>query len=135
MCQVAPYTMSVPASQLTGRTVPKRLTLVNSVWTVRAEEGDRLRAYIEARWPRSKGGMRGFGRASGITPETIYSWFRGDTSPSWENLGVIASTLEVKRFQLVAAMDGEAPVVRLDSATREALRQEIRSIEPSILRA
>lgn len=72
--------------------------------------------------------MRGFCRKAGITPETLYSWFRGDTSPSWENLDAIASTLAVKRFQLVAAMDGEAPVVRLDQATREALRAEIRTI-------
>lgn len=72
--------------------------------------------------------MRGFTREVGMTPETLYSWFRGDTSPSWENLGAIAAGLEVKRFQLVAAMDGEAPVVRLDQATREALRLEIRSV-------
>lgn len=63
-----------------------------------------------------------------MTPETLYSWFRGETSPSWENLEAIATTLEVKRFQLVAAMDGEAPVVRLDQATREALRSEIRTV-------
>lgn len=120
--------MSVPAIRLTGRTVPARLTLVNSLSTVRAEEGDRLRAYIEARWPRSKGGIRGFSRKAGPTPETLYSWFRGETSPSWENLEAIATTLGVKRFQLVAAMDGDAPVVRLDAATREALRLEIRSV-------
>lgn len=72
--------------------------------------------------------MRGFTRKAGMTPETLYSWFRGETSPSWENLEAIATALDVKRFQLVAAMDGEAPVVRLDAATREALRTEIRSI-------
>ena len=60
-----------------------------------------------------------------MTAETLYSWFRGETSPSFDNLGAIATTLGVRRFQLVAAIDGEAPVISLDRDTREAMRQEI----------
>jgi len=69
--------------------------------------------------------MRGFCREAGMTPETLYSWFRGETSPSFDNLGAIAGALEVRRFQLVAAIDGEAPVIALDPQTRDAVRSEI----------
>lgn len=117
--------MTSAPEHLTEKTVLRLLTGVNSLVTVNAEQGDRLRAYIEARWPRSKGGMRGFCRDAGVTPETLYSWFRGETSPSFDNLGAIAASLGVRRFHLVAAIDGEAPVVTLDRDTREALRLEV----------
>ena len=128
MCQGVPHTMEVHHGRPTGGTVLPRLTLVNSLVTVDTEQGDRLRAYIDARWPRSRGGMRGFCRAAGMTPETLYSWFRGETSPSFDNLGAIAEALGVRRFEIVAAMDGEAPVVRLDPTTRDAVRAEIQTV-------
>lgn len=93
-----------------------------------AAQGDRLRGYIDSRWSRKDGGIRGFCKAVGITPETVYSWFRGETSPSWENLGAIADVLEVRRFQLVAAIDGDAPVVRLDPLARLAIAAEVRRV-------
>jgi transcriptional regulator with XRE-family HTH domain len=128
LCQPIPHAMYGESASRSGNTVRPLLTPVNRVVTVNTEQGERLRSYIEARWPRSSGGMRGFCREAGVTPETLYTWFRGETSPSFDSLGTIAEKLGVKRFQLVAAMDGEAPVVELDAATRALMRAEVEEL-------
>lgn len=69
--------------------------------------GRRLEAYVKSRWPRARGGMRKLAAEVGMTPETLYSWFRGDFEPNLGTLRVMASVLGVRRIDLVAALDGE----------------------------
>ena len=59
------------------------------------------------------------------TAETMYEWFRDEREPSLDYLREMARELGVTRSRIVAAMDGEAPVVGLDSLTREAVREEV----------
>lgn len=72
--------------------------------------------------------MRGFCRAISVQPETLYGWFRGDNDPSLGSLAAMAEKLAVKRYEIVAAMDGEGPTVVLDSETRRAIRDEIAAV-------
>lgn len=100
----------------TGRTVRRRLTLVNSLVTVTSEAsgeadedtpGRRLQLYIAARWTRPKGGMKGLAGVVGTTTETMYAWFRGDQEPNMGHLRAVADALGVRRAVLVAVMDGD----------------------------
>ena len=112
------------------RTVHSGRALVNIFRTVNAEQGDRLRVFVETHWGRRKGGMRGFCRAVGTTPETLYSWFRGETDPSMSSLAAIADALKVKRYEIVAVMDGEGVVAPVDAA---ALADRIQTIVDAAL--
>ena len=120
--------MSEMADHLAGRTVRPYLTLVNRVVTMRAEEGERLRGYVEAHWNRRKGGVRGLCRKLNASPETIYSWYRGETEPNLGSLEALATALEVRRWEIVAAMDGDLVLAAADERTRQALRAEIEAV-------
>jgi hypothetical protein len=87
--------------------------------------GRRLERYIKARWGRDKGGMRGLCKLTSFVPETLYSWFRGETDPSLDSLAEIASALQVRRSAILAAMDGEAPTAVLDGDLRELIAAEV----------
>jgi transcriptional regulator with XRE-family HTH domain len=114
---------------LTEHTVHPRLTVVNTLRTVSTEKGRRLRQFIEARWGRGRGGMRGLCEASGITPETLYAWFRGDNEPSLGLLAQLAEALGVSRWEIVAAMDGEIAArpgdPRLEAYVRSLVDREL----------
>lgn len=76
--------------------------------------GSRLRAYIDDRWARGDGGIRGLAARIGTTAETMYEWFRDEREPSLAHLRELAKALGgVSRSEIVAVMDGEAPAVRL----------------------
>lgn len=92
---------------------PSRAAIVSVVSDI---EGRRLEAYVRSRWDRDKGGIRGLADTAGISADALYKWFRGDSEPSLEALGQLASALGVKRHELVAVLDGErsgTDVVRL----------------------
>lgn len=120
--------MGICAASLSSGTVHLRRTPVNRLVTVNAAAGDRLRRFVESRWGRSRGGMRGVCAAIGVVPETLYGWFRGDNDPSLGALAALADVLGVSRYEIVAAIDGEGPVVRLDEETRRAIREEIAAV-------
>jgi transcriptional regulator with XRE-family HTH domain len=63
--------------------------------------------------------------ASGVKRATLHSWFNGSAQPDLASLDLVAAALGVSRFEIVAAMDGAGPVVPLDAAAREAIREEI----------
>lgn len=83
---------------------------VNTLVTV-SEQSD-FERFVRARWGRDRGGIRGLARETGISAETLYRWFRGD-EPELGSLRPLAEALKVRRFQLVAAFDGDGPVLPL----------------------
>lgn len=89
--------------------------------------GDRLRAFVDARWSRQQGGIRKLASTIGTTAETMYEWFRNEREPSLAHLRELGAALGVSRSRIVAAMDGEVPVLELDALTREAVREEVRA--------
>lgn len=70
-------------------------------------EGKRLERFVRARWGRPEGGIRALADVLGTSADTVYRWFRGETPPDVYYLGKLAAVLEVKRWEIVAAMDGE----------------------------
>jgi transcriptional regulator with XRE-family HTH domain len=92
-----------------------------------AGSGDRLRAFVEMRWSRKRGGIRGLCREMNVAPETAYGWFRGDNDPSLGALATMAAILGVKRWEIVAAIDGDE-AVGYDEAGRDQLRELVESI-------
>jgi hypothetical protein len=92
-----------------------------------AGSGDRLRAFVEARWSRRNGGIRGLCKRMQVAPETVYGWFRGDNDPSLGALATMASVLGVKRWEIVAAIDGDE-AVGFDESGRDQLRDLVESV-------
>jgi transcriptional regulator with XRE-family HTH domain len=121
------------ATVLVDETLHHDARAVNRLSPVRGISGHRLRAYVDHYWGRSRGGIRGLAAASGIAPETLYGWFRGDVEPSLSALGQLAATLGVRRWEIVAAMDGDAGVAPFSPETEMALEAMIRSTVERIL--
>jgi transcriptional regulator with XRE-family HTH domain len=72
----------------------------------RLPSGRRLEAFVRQHWTGSRG-ISGFCAEVGITREALYKWFRGDSQPSLEHLADMAPVLRVRRWEIVAAMDGD----------------------------
>jgi len=128
-----PVQMAEHPARLTDRTVLPYLTLVNRVVPMSTEApetpGSRLEDYIRARWTRRQGGILGLARKVNVSTETIYDWFRPNNHlPNLDHLAKLAKELNVSRSEILAAMDGEAPVVRLDDRFREAVRSEVEAV-------
>lgn len=83
-------------------------------------DGARLNRFVRLRWGRDKGGIRGLAAALGTSPDTIYHWFNGTSRPDTGDLALLAEKLGVRRFEIVAALDGEETVMPLNDLTREA---------------
>ncbi len=64
--------------------------------------------------------MRGLAKAAGVSTDTLYHWFRGTTRPDIADLANLAGALAVRRWEIVAALDGEETVLPLNDATRRA---------------
>jgi len=126
--------MLASAVRVSDRTVLPYLTVVNRVVTVNTEipdtPGTRLRAYIDGRWSRGKGGILGLSKLLNTSTETMYEWFRDDREPGLDHLTRLAEVLNegATRSEILAVMDGEASPVRLDGPTRAALRAEIEAV-------
>lgn len=113
------------------------MTGVNTFVPMNAEKADtpgsRLRAYIERRWSRRLGGMRGLAERMGTSAETLYQWFSDKREPNLDHLARLAEVLSdegptVTRAELVAVMDGGAPLVPLDAETEALMRQIVEQV-------
>lgn len=81
--------------------------------------GKALEEFVRARWGRKQRGIRGLADALGTSPDTVYRWFAGEAIGS-DDLQKLADLLGVRRYEIVAAMDGEPTVMPLNDATRSA---------------
>ena len=92
------------------------------------EEGQRLKAFVSARWGREQGGLRGLARRAGLSTQSFYGWFRGAWDPDLASLTEVAKVLGVKRSELVAAMDGDLVALPLDGVSRQAIREVLEEL-------
>ncbi len=119
--------MSRALVSISGKTVLSRPTLVNTFVTVDTDQpdtpGTRLRAFIDARWTRRQGGIKGLASRLNTSTETMYEWFRNERPPNLDHLTRLGEALDVSRYEIVAAMDGEL-VARVDDQLR-AMMQEV----------
>jgi transcriptional regulator with XRE-family HTH domain len=98
--------MPYPDRRLTQTLIRFPAARVNSLATV--NEGQRLERFVRLRWGRKQGGIRKLAVLCETSADTIYRWFNGQTPPDVYYLGKLALALGVKRWEIVAAMDGEA---------------------------
>lgn len=86
--------------------------------------GERLERFIRSRWTRDEGGIRGLADQAGISPDSLHRWFRGE-EPGLDKLGRVASVLGVRRYELVAILDGDRPAADLQDLLDPALRTQL----------
>lgn len=116
--------MESPADRLTRGTVPLRLTVVNTFLPVESR-GDRLRAYLLDKTGGRRGWVNELAAKSGIKRQTLSAMMGDRSTPDLETLYAIAEAIGVRPFELLAAMDGDGPVVRYDEQLRTMIREEI----------
>ena len=119
-------TVTAPA---TLRTVPPSLSFVNTLFRV-STRGARFAAYLARRTGGRQGWQAKLVRDSGVKRQTITKYTRQDFDgyPEMGTLALIAQALDVRPFEIIAAIDGDEPVVALDAQAREAVRAEIEAI-------
>src|SRR5438067_1908500 len=107
--------MSMVTDRISLRTVPRALSLVNSLVPM-TTRGERLRAYLLAR----TGGKR----------QTISKWTNPafDRYPDLETLAAIAKALNVPTFEIIAAMDDDVAVSLIDPRTKDAMRSMLEEL-------
>lgn len=61
---------------------------------------------VRSRW-YGAGGILGLSKLSGVSRATLYSWFRGETTPDAKSLARLSTILDVSTAELVEAIGGE----------------------------
>lgn len=118
--------MTLHPHRLSGQTLRPTALGVNTFGThMTPEQGARLRAFLEHATGGRHGWVTDLATAAHVRRQTVYDWFSGKGAPSLESLDAIATALDVKRYEIVAAMDGDAPVMELDSRMKEYVTQEL----------
>lgn len=89
--------------------------------------GERLRRYLAEKTGGRRGWQAELVERSGVKRQTITKWTHPefDRYPDLEALAQVAAALDVTTAEIVAAMDGDAPVVALDDRLRTMIREEI----------
>ena len=72
----------------------------------RRDRGRRLEAVVRDRW-RDRRGVSGLARDTAISRATLYSWFRGDTTPDLDSAARLAEALGMPPSELLAVLGGE----------------------------
>lgn len=65
---------------------------------------------------------------SGVKRQTLSAWMGDRTRPDLESLDAVAGVLGVRPYEIVAVMDGDEPVVRIDDELRVQLRAEMEAL-------
>lgn len=65
---------------------------------------------------------------SGVKRQTLSAWMGDRTRPDLESLDALALVLGVRPYEIVAVMDGDEPVVRIDEELRSQLREEMEAL-------
>lgn len=115
--------MESPQVQLVRGTVPIVVPLVNTFLPVESR-GARLRQFLLDKTGGNHGWVNALAAKSGVKRQTLSAWMGDRTSPDLDSLDAVATALGVRLFELVAAMDGDGPVVRFDDQLRTMIREE-----------
>ena len=86
--------------------------------------GQRLRDYLARRMGNSRGWQAELARQSGVHPTMLSRWWTGERTPDLDSLERVARAVGVRRYELVAEMDGAGPVGPLDPAALDRLLEE-----------
>ena len=72
------------------------------------EGGQRLRTLLEAATGGGHGWVTRLAAAAGVRRATVYSWFTGKAEPSGDTLAELSRATGLRRWQFLAAIDGDA---------------------------
>lgn len=86
--------------------------------------GDRMRAYLLSRTGGYSGWQRDLVEKAGVKRQTISKWTNPDFDgyPDPDALAEVAAALDVRPFEIVAAIDGDVALSLTDPRTKVALR-------------
>lgn len=120
--------MTTVRAVMSPRTVPLAQASVNTLLPV-TTRGERLQAYIHAQMGGGRGSQKELVERSGVKRQTLSKWTnpRFDGYPDLASLAAVASALGVRLYEIVAAMEGDEPVVRIDARLRAAIREEMQA--------
>lgn len=90
--------------------------------------GVRLRRYLMQRTGGAHGWVNDLSARSGVKRQTLSAWMGDRARPDLESLDALASVLGVRPYEVVAVMDGDEPVVRIDEDLRAQLREELEAL-------
>lgn len=92
--------------------------------------GERLRSYLLTKTGGASGWQKQLVIASGVKRQTISKWTSAtfDGYPDLGTLAIIAKSLGVPTFEVIAAMDGEVAVSLSDPRARAAMREEMEAL-------
>jgi DNA-binding XRE family transcriptional regulator len=89
------------------------------------EGGERLRALLEQAMGGKHGWVTTLAHEAHVRRATVYAWFAGTSEPKGETLRELARVTRLKRWQFLAAIDGD-DVLDVNAPEGEArLRQMI----------
>jgi transcriptional regulator with XRE-family HTH domain len=118
--------MPTVAAPPTTQTVPLAGSVVNSLLPM-TTRGARLQAYLAAKTGGRRGWQTALVKTSGVKRQTITKWTHPeyDRYPDLDTLAALAAALGVSVWEIVAAMDGEAPILALDEQTQRAIQAAV----------
>lgn len=90
-----------------------------------AEAGQRLERFIRSRWDRDRGGLRGLSNEAGISTDSLYKWFRGESEPTLAGLQAVSKVLGVRPYELVAVYHGDRPAGDIRDLMDPEVRQQL----------
>jgi len=88
------------------------------------EGGQRLRELLEKATGGGHGWVANLARDAHVRRATVYAWFSGTSEPSGETMSELARVSGLRRWQLLAAIDGDQ-VLDLNAPEGEARIREI----------
>jgi transcriptional regulator with XRE-family HTH domain len=103
---------------------PSRLSVVRTVFPVESR-GTRLRHYLAQRTGGRRGWVNDLAAKSGVKRQTLSAMMGDRSAPDLKTIDAIADALEIRPFEIVAAMDGDVALSVADPRVRQAIRDEI----------
>jgi hypothetical protein len=88
------------------------------------EGGERLRALLEGAMGGKHGWVTALANAAHVRRATVYAWFDGTSEPRGDTFRELARVTGLKRWQFLAAIDGD-DVLDVSSPEGEARLRQI----------
>jgi transcriptional regulator with XRE-family HTH domain/predicted transcriptional regulator len=93
----------------------------------RRRQGQRLERLVREHWDDRRG-IRGLSQELGVSRATVYSWFRGLTSPDMATLSRLARLLGSTPSELLVSLEGAGHSPELDARIRTLATEAAREV-------
>lgn len=110
--------MVLSAFPPTSQTVPTGFPSVNSLLPMETR-GARLRRFLIQQTGGQHGWVNALAERSGVKRQTLSAWMGDRAEPTMESLTDVARALDIPRYRIIAAMDGDAVLPLDEEGTRK----------------